>query len=141
MEGIMSKLKVSTFVLAIFCSIIISCQDEENDPIKFRVTSTEGNFAGGRYNVNGGSTKTFAGTSMGNDIYEFEVKLNDLDYLEIHAQKIDEGQSLEIRIYRNRINVKEEIIEPYEQSGTDYIFNASLDYEYDEENNSNASSN
>jgi hypothetical protein len=129
------------FLILILSTIVLSCSDEENDPIKFRVTSTEGNFAGGRYNVNGGSTITFSGISIGNDIYEYEIKLKDVDYLEVYAQKITEDQSLEIRIYRNGVNVKEEIIEPYQESGTEYIFNVSLSYEYDEESqNSNTTS-
>ncbi|MBN2400858.1 MAG: hypothetical protein JXN64_00515 [Spirochaetes bacterium] len=113
-----------------------SCSDEELDEIKFYVKSTEGNFTGGTYKRNGGTTVAFNGIGIGSNVYEYELELDDVDYLEVSARKVTEDQSVEIRIYRDGVKVKSDKLEPYEQSGTTYLYDLNLDYEYGEEETS-----
>lgn len=119
-------------VLIVFCSFFAACSEDE-DPIKFSVLSTGGNFTG-YFKIDGGATSTFEGEIIDNNIYEFELKIKELDYLEIVACKNAPSQSLEVKIYRDEVKVKSGNIEPNQQDSDDeYIYCLSLDYEYGEE--------
>ena len=131
-----STINILTAILLTLTPLILSCS-EDQDPIKFKVTCTGGNFSG-YYIVDGGATNTFEGTLIENEIHEFEKEIEDIDTLEVSATKIDPQPLLEIRIYRDSTKVKEISIESNETiSGSDdYKYTVLLDYEYGEEEES-----
>ncbi len=128
--------KIILFML-IIGACCLNCSDEQKDPIKFSVRSTEGNFTGGWYKVDGGTTYTFSGSAIGSGVYEYEKKIKELDYLEVGACKNTVDQSIEIKIYRDKVKVKSDKVEPEEElSSGDYKYCLELDYEYGEEESS-----
>ncbi|MBN2042045.1 MAG: hypothetical protein JW864_18560 [Spirochaetes bacterium] len=129
--------KICLAVLLIF-SFLPACSEEE-EPVKISVIGTGGNFEG-HYKVDGGRTVTFSGENIGYSQYEYEVEIDELDYIEVTAIKSTPSQTLEIKIYKDDVKVKSaQLSSNYQDSDDEFVTMLELDYEYGEEEDDESS--
>ena len=91
-----------TFLIVFTLINLISCSDEELDPIKFKILCTGAHFEG-VYAVDSGEDIWFEDTeNLGGDIYKYENTIDELDSLRIIIT-IESGQdaSLTLELYRD----------------------------------------
>ncbi len=99
-------MKIRFFLIILGLAILMTAcaETDTTEDIKFKVISDGGNFAGS-YSVDSGTSISFTGVSLGNDIYSYEKELEIEDQIEIEADAINNDddtndlESLEIKIY------------------------------------------
>ena len=125
--------KILFSLLLILFVTIVSCSDEEEkDPIVFRITCT-----GGQFNACASAdldfSVCFGGIQNGTSSYEFISDKLYIDYLEITATRDDSQNALAIKIYRDEKLVKEETLSGSTLSTEQSVeMSIHLIYEYDE---------
>lgn len=125
---------ISLILIHLLSALLISCDNVEFDPIKFKIICTGANF-NGHYIVDGGPTKTFDSTDteiLSANTYQYEKEIKELDFLEISATiEGTDSASITIKIYRDKIRVKETTMDVVKDATNRTL---KLDYEYGEEN-------
>lgn len=104
----MSKiLRTSLSVILLVSTVFIgACSEDELDTITLKVIC-EGSI-GGYYSVNGGTLQSFSPTTLQGSYTVFEREFDDLDYIEVNAERSDDDDLLEVKIYREGSKVKED---------------------------------
>jgi hypothetical protein len=125
---------ISILFIHLLSALLISCDDIEYDPIKFKIICVGANF-NGYYIVDGGSTKSFDSTDteiLSSNTYQYEREIKELDFIEISATiEGTSSASITIKIYRDKIRVKETTMDVAQDETNRTL---KLDYEYGEEN-------
>ncbi len=141
MFGTMNCKKIFFLLILLpFVFLSLSCDDEENDPVKIRIFcySSEANagFAGW-YIKNGQSPEFFTVTTPQGSVYYLEIILEDLEEVEIEVITLQASSSLAIKIYKDTEKVKE-----VNQDASSYptIIRLNTTYKYGESSDKSSSS-
>ncbi len=124
---------ISILLIHLFSAFLISCEDMEYDPIKFKIICVGANF-NGYYIVDGGTTRPIDSTDteiLSSNTYQYEREIKELDFLEISATiEGTDSASITIKIYRDKIRVKETTMDVAQDEINRTL---KIDYEYGEE--------